>query len=782
MKSVAETANDSVSASARSGMRRIRLVVYGRVQGVGFRPAVYRAVTGAGCGGRVYNTPGGVSVEIEGPQRAVTRLTGHFADILPPRARVDEIVTEELDPAGEKEFHIDVSSTAGESLLPIPPDLAICSECAGEITDRRGRRRGYGFNTCTCCGPRFTIADGVPFDRRTSVMEDFPLCEKCLGEFGDPADRRFHAQTMSCPSCGPEAQFIPIARGRDKGVEFAPSAGDEAICAAAAALKAGRTVAIKGIGGFHLACNAADDAVIQRIRTLKGRPHKALAVMVRDLSTAARICRMEPGAGDMLRGEKAPIVLLEKKDTPLISGSVAPGLGRVGVMPAYTPLHRLLFEHPDTPEALVMTSCNRSEEPIAIDRETVRTDLSDMVDGILDHNRRIENRCDDSVAGMVGGAAVVFRRSRGYAPEPVMLPADSPPVFATGAMWKNAFTLTKGRRAFMSPHIGDVSDADNAAYFEAAYRKFSVLLGIEPEILACDMHPDYPTSVFARRMAQGRDLPLHRVQHHYAHVLSCLAEHRAQGPVIGVSMDGTGYGEDGHIWGGEILVAGLQGYSRRFHLKYAPMPGGERAVSEPYRMALSHLAGVFGADDAVAIMGRIAPGLPLEAVASLAWRREFSPLTSSCGRLFDAVASMLGIRHISTYEGQAACELEAVAAAGVKGGYEYGFEGDEIVFPGTIAGICEDIAAGADRCVISARFHNTIAGMIEESCLMLRESDGLDTVALSGGVMQNTYLLGRCLKRLRRHDFTVLVHGEVPPNDGGISLGQALYVNARHTS
>ncbi len=751
--------------------RRVRLLVRGRVQGVGFRPAVYRHMIRAGCGGHVRNTPEGVEIELEGDAKVVKHLVGHLSDILPPRSRCDEVGETELTPVGQERFIIAASRNPGNSLLPVPPDFSICPECSREIQERDGRRAGYAFNTCISCGPRFSIALDVPFDRERSAMESFPLCEECRSEFSDSADRRFHAQTMSCSKCGPELTFFKTGPGeRSTGGDVCY--GGQAISAAAGALKSGHTVAIKGVGGFNLACDASGDDVVSRIRKLKGRPHKPLAVMVGGISDVRRICQPNDSAEELLSSEKAPIVLFEKKDAACLSDSLAPGLNRLGVMLPYTPLHRLLMDHPETPQVLVMTSCNRSEEPIAIDSGDL-VELSDLVDYVLDSNRPICNRCDDSVAGVVGGAPVVFRRSRGYVPEPIMLSDETPPALAVGAMWKNTFTLRSGRRAYMSQHIGDVSDADNADYFEDTYKKFARLLRIQPELVICDKHPDYPSTVFARRLADEMDLPLLRVQHHYAHILSCLAQHGVMGPVIGVGMDGTGYGDDGKIWGGEFFTADFSGYERRYHLKYTPMPGGERAVSEPFRMGLAYLADAFNEEGAVRFMERAGRDLPLRQVCALLAKEEFSPLTSSCGRLFDAVAALLGVRQRCSYEGQAACELEAIADRSLNGEYPYLLRGGQIDFQEAILRITEDVESGENISAISARFHNTVSSAIVDTCVRMREEGAPDTVVLSGGVMQNVYLTERCIAGLQNRCFKVLTHSEVPPNDAGISLGQA---------
>ncbi len=772
------------TSRATAALRRVRLLVRGRVQGVGFRPTIWRALTKRGCAGLIRNTPEGVLIEVEGPPAAVAAVVGNFRDLIPPRARVDELRAEELEPTGQRGFCIEQSSSDGMSLLPIPPDLAVCDECLRELRDPTDRRGGYAFNTCTACGPRFTIARAVPFDRPTSAMDEFPLCARCRAEYGAPADRRFHAQTMSCPACGPKLSFTPIARTSPGEVlTGAPHArlgqgqGGEPLAAARAMLKAGGLVAIKGIGGFHLACDAGRQEVVEELRRRKQRPHKPLAVMVRDIETCRRICFTSAEEEALLASIQAPIVLLRKRPGAPVAEAVAPALCELGVMLPYTPLHAMLFDDPSLPPVLVMTSCNRSEEPIAVSAQAVVEGLSDIVDGVLSHERQITNRCDDSVVALFGGEPLPMRRSRGYAPEPVLLDRDGPSVFAAGAMWKNTFALTSGRRAFLSQHIGDVSDADNAAHFAQSFARFSELLRLEPTAVACDMHPDYPTTAFARELARRRGLPLLQVQHHHAHIASCLAEHGLAGPVIGVSMDGTGYGEDGAVWGGEFLVADLKRYERTCHLQYVPMPGGEQAVLEPDRMALAHLARALGPGEA---LRRLAPSLGEQACSTLLAvmeRPQFSPPTSSCGRLFDAVSALLGVPRRTagrvTYEGQAACELEAICDEGETDAYEFGYEDESIVVGPLLRGACADLDRGLSATRIAARFHNTIAAIIVETCRRIRAERVLSDVAMSGGVMQNRLLLARAVPALEREGFRVLLQRRVPPNDGGICLGQA---------
>ena len=751
--------------------RRVRLIVQGRVQGVGFRPTLYREVTARGCGGSIRNTPIGVEIELEGPAAAVDDIVENFRSLVPDRARVDNLLVRTDDPVGETEFCIENSSSAGKSLLPIPPDLATCPECRRELRDPADRRCGYAFNTCTCCGPRFTIARGVPFDRPTSAMDEFPLGAGCRNEYENPADRRFHAQTMSCPECGPTLQFVHLTRE--------VSGDGDPLALTRRCLRAGRIVALQGLGGFHLACDATRSDVIEKLRRRKQRPHKPLAIMVRDLQTCRQLACPTDDEERLLYSAEAPIVLLRKRtDSPLAS-NVAPHLAHIGVMLPYTPLHRLLLECDEMPAALVMTSCNRSDEPIATDVRTVREKLTDVADAVLWNDRPIENRCDDSLVACLDGEPLPMRRSRGYVPEPIILDAGGPSVFATGAMWKNTFALTTGRRAFLSQHIGDVSDADTARHFADTFHKFSDLLRLEPEVVACDLHPDYPTTRFARALAEERDLPLIQIQHHHAHLVSCLAENGREGPAIGVSMDGTGYGEDGCVWGGEFMVFDRAGYERKYHLAYVPMPGGEKAVIEPARMALSHLAEALGPEEALERAGSLVEDNRARALLNIREDRSFSPLTSSCGRLFDAVSAILGVRSEITYEGQAACELEAVCDPTEEESYEFEIGSDDIPVTPVIRAVCRDMDAGLPEPAIASRFHNTISDIIVQTCRTLRVDTGIGRVALSGGVMQNRTLLRRTIPALDADGFDVLLQTRVPPNDGGICLGQAAVALAR---
>jgi hydrogenase maturation protein HypF len=754
---------------AKEDRIRLRMVARGRVQGVGFRPTYLRVLTSLGCGGTISNTPEGVVLEVEGPPGTVQDFARDFRDHAPGRARVDELIVTQVAPLGQHECRILPSDPSGRSLLPIPPDLAVCSECRAELHDPACRRAGYPFNTCTDCGPRFSIARAVPFDRATSTMDDFPPCPECEGEFADRTDRRLHAQTLSCPACGPMLAFLTPA-----GAEL-----DRPLERTRRMLADGAILAIKGIGGFHLACDATNEQAVALLRKRKGRPARPFAVMLPDVEHCRAVCRVSDREAELLTSEQAPIVLLRMKPRCPVAPSVAPGLRDLGVMLPYTPLHLLLFDDPAVPSILVMTSCNMSEEPISITHEQVIAHLGGVADGVLTNDRRIVNRCDDSVVAVCGGFAFPMRRSRGYAPEPVMLDEGGPSILATGGMLKNAFAITSGRRVFLSQHIGDVSDADNAAYFAESVEAFLRLLRLEPEVVACDLHPDYPTTAYARELCEARGLPLVQVQQHHTHIASCLAENGERGPVVGVSWDGTGYGEDGAVWGGEFMVADRADYERRYHLGYVAMPGGEQAVHHPWRMAAAHLARWLGEDEACRRLAPAVGSREVDLALKAAQMAQFSPPTSSAGRLFDAVSALLGIRLSATYEGQAACELEARCAEGSTGLYEFGYDGKEITLRGVFGGICADLDAGAAVAEIAARFHSTMAAAIVETCGRLREETGLQTVALSGGVMQNRTLVAEAAAGLRGSGFRVLLHSLVPPNDGGLCLGQAACALAR---
>jgi len=750
-------------------LERVRITARGRVQGVGFRPTLYRALTARGCAGSIRNTPEGVVLEVEGPPSVLKDVVTNFRELAPARAEIVELQVQRVSPTGEQGFAIESSSSSGRSLLPIPPDLALCAECQVEVDTAGSRRHAYPFNTCTACGPRFSIARKVPFDRGTNAMDEFPPCKRCAREYADAADRRFHAQTISCPECGPRLSFLAEDGSRRA----------EPLRTACEMLVAGKIVAIKGIGGFHLACDATREEAVRELRRRKARPHKPFALMVRDMDTCRRMCDVDEFEAAVLCSPQAPIVLLRRRNDAPVCRSVAPDLNYLGMMVAYTPLHRMLWDAPRMPVALVMTSCNRADEPIATTEEHVLGRLGDIVDGVLTNDRPIENRCDDSVVATFRGRLLPVRRSRGYVPEPILLARGGPPVLATGAMWKNTFALTSGRRVFLSPHIGDVSDADNAEHFARSFEKFSELLRLEPEVVVCDMHPDYPTTAFAHKLAQERGLALMEVQHHHAHATSCMAENGCNDEVIAVSLDGTGYGADGAVWGGEFLVASMTGYRRVCHLEYVRMPGGEQAVRFPDRMAVAHLAHALGNEAALARMAPAMGRRQCELTLQVMEKHAFSPPTSSCGRLFDAVSALLGLRHEVTYDAQAACELETICSLDEKGRYGFAREGENLRVQEIFRGICRDMDKSTVPSVIAARFHNTVAAMVTETCSQLRDETGIRKVALSGGVMQNRYLVSRIVPALEKERFEVLLQSVVPANDAGICLGQAATALAR---
>ena len=755
-----------------------RVVVRGIVQGVGFRPFVYNLATRLGLRGAVRNSACGVEIDIEGTPEAVDGFLEALVPDAPPLAHIDDVRVDEAEPRGHRGFEIEPSRD-GDGFQPISPDVATCPACEREVLDPCDRRFRYPFTNCTHCGPRFTIIGAIPYDRPNTTMARFTMCPTCRTEYDDPADRRFHAQPNACPACGPRLALVD-----DRG---APLPGDP-LAETRRLLAAGRIVAIKGIGGFHLACDATDEAAIRRLRTRKGREAKPLALMVPDLAAAERLCVVSPAERTLLESPARPIVVLDERPGSGAASEVAPGLGRLGLMLPYTPLHRLLFAEAgggdghagSRPGPLVMTSGNRSEEPIATDNDDALARLGAIADAFLLHDRPIQTRCDDSVTRVVAGTELPLRRSRGYAPFPVRLPFETRPILACGAELKSTVCLTRGAYAFLSPHIGDLENYETYAAYSRMVDHLAALFRVRPEAVAHDLHPAYLSTRFARGLDPA--LPRIAVQHHHAHIAAGMAEHRLTGPVIGVAFDGTGYGADGAVWGGEFLIADYAGFERAAHLAYVPLPGGDLAVREPFRMALAHLAHAFGGWD---------PTLPPVAAATDEERRIIArqlergvnaPPTSSMGRLFDAVASLLGVRHRARYEAQAAIELETLAAPGEHEAYavELGAGEPAVIDPAPlICAIVRDLEAGAAVAVIAARFHATVAAMIRRACERLRARTGLERVVLSGGVFQNVTLLTGARRALADAGFEVFSHHAVPPNDGGIALGQAAVAHAR---
>jgi hydrogenase maturation protein HypF len=748
---------------------RTAVRVEGIVQGVGFRPFVYALATRLGLGGLVGNDVDGVFAEVEGAPVAVAEFLRALERQAPPLARVERVTATAMTPAGTESFAIVPSEPGGRRRALIAADTATCADCLRELTDPADRRFRYPFINCTNCGPRFTIVRDVPYDRPLTTMAGFPLCVRCAAEYHDPANRRFHAQPVCCPACGPRLALLDFTGKPVPG---------EALGAAALLLRQGAIVAVKGLGGYHLATDATSERAVAALRGRKHREDKPFAVMTADLAAARRLCLIDDGSAALLTSQARPIVLLPRLPDAAVAPSVAPGNRQLGVMLPYTPLHHLLLAAAGRP--LVLTSGNVSDEPIAYRDEDALDRLAGIADAFLVHDRAIHIRTDDSVARACGGRPMLIRRSRGYVPEPVTVRSASlrgfpRPVLACGAELKNTFCLAKEHHAFVSHHIGDLENAETLQSFIEGINHFSRLFDVSPQVVAHDLHPEYLSTKYALDL-DGVELV--GVQHHHAHIASCLADNGADGPVIGVAFDGTGYGTDGTIWGGEFLVADLAGFQRGGHLTPVPMPGGAAAIRQPWRMAAAYLDYLDGAGSDVAGLGVARRNAARwDAIVSMARRQVNAPLTSSAGRLFDAVAAILGVRDEISYEGQAAIELEQLAdpseagayRAAIAGGDPFNASGAEL-----IGAAVEDLTAAVPGEIIAARFHNGLATLILDACVLLREQHGLSTVALSGGVFQNLLLLGGTVTRLEEHGFTVLTHSRVPCNDGGISLGQAV--------
>ncbi len=759
---------------------RAQVVVRGIVQGVGFRPFVYRLAQEHQLSGWVLNSTQGVVIEVEGPRQRIDGFIAELRASPPPQAVIERVETSLLPPVGYSSFIVEASREGNEFVL-ISPDICICADCLDELWNPQDRRWAYPFINCTNCGPRFTIISDIPYDRPKTTMSAFTMCPHCDEEYHNPADRRFHAQPNACSLCGPH---LELATNGARPPE-APLDG-EPIEVARRLLAEGAIVAVKGLGGFHLACDATNAEAVATLRERKQRVDKPFAVMSLDVDTVRRYCQVSEGEAQLLESPARPIVLLRRKQGSPIAAQVAPANNNLGVMLPYTPLHYLMLGDGATPAplALVMTSGNMAEEPIAIGNQEALERLSPLADYFLLHDRDIYVRCDDSVTRLFRGREAMLRRSRGYAPFPVRLDLELKEILACGAELKNTFCLTKGTYAFLSQHIGDMENYETLASYQASVEHFQKLFRVNPQAVAYDLHPDYLATRYALELAEAEGLRRVPVQHHHAHVVSCMAENGVSEEVIGVAFDGTGYGTDGHIWGGEFLLADCRRFRRLGHLKYVPLPGGEAAIRRPYRMAVSHLLSAFGEEalDLPLELWAQIEATELALVHRMMAAKVNSPLTSSCGRLFDAVSALLGVRGVVNYEGQAAIEMEMLAAAGVDEVYDWSRPSSYpiIIDPAPVLrGVVSDLRRGVDVAVISARFHNTIAEIIVGVSQAARERTGINRVALSGGVFQNIYLLGRTLDRLESQGFEALIHHQVPTNDGGIALGQAVIANAR---
>jgi hydrogenase maturation protein HypF len=759
-----------VTAPAAGAVRR-RVLVSGTVQGVGFRPFVHRLAAELALAGFVGNTANGVLIEVEGPPEDVDRFCGRLASEPPPLATVTGVGVEDLSPTGTDAAFTIRPTDRSLGRTDLPPDTATCADCLRELADPADRRHRHPFVTCTHCGPRFTIATGLPYDRAVTTMAGFPMCASCAREYGDPGDRRFHAQPVACPGCGPRLRLLPAA-----GSEVRPARDAEALATARALLAAGRIVAVKGLGGYHLACDATDERAVRTLRTRKARGAKPFAVMCADLDTVRRIALLSPPEEAALTGARRPIVLLRPRGGPAGPASgVRPGSPHLGVMLPYSPVHTLLFGlpgDPPGPRILVMTSGNRSGEPIVTDDAEALARLAGLADAWLAHDRPIASPCDDSLLRVrPDGTEQVLRRSRGYVPRPVRLPVPVRPALAVGGDLKNALCLGEGDRAWFGPHIGDMGDLATLEAARRADTRLRCLTGVSPEVVAADRHPGYHSARWAARLA-GHTPTL--VQHHHAHIASAMAEHGLDGtvPVIGVAFDGTGYGDDGTVWGGEILLAGYTGFRRYAHLSPAPLPGGDAGVANPYRLALARLwaAGLPWDADLPCVAACV------EGERALLDRQLAAGLacvpTSSMGRLFDAVASLVGVCHRAGYEAQAAVELQAVAATAWDADTAaYAFTAELDPAP-VLGALVSDLRRGTPAPVLAARFHRAVARAVAGICRRARRDTGLATVALTGGVFANALLEEECARLLTGDGFAVLRHGEVPPNDGGLALGQ----------
>lgn len=748
---------------------RRRIEVSGIVQGVGFRPYVFRLATEHSLAGSIRNTSAGVTIELEGPASAVEEFLARLPKEAPPLSRITAIEVHDLPCGREKGFAILESGREETARTLISPDVAICGDCLRELLDPSNRRYLYPFINCTNCGPRFTIVRNIPYDRPFTSMAAFRMCAECQAEYDDPGNRRFHAQPNACWNCGPKLELW------DRDGKIVPN--ENAIAKAVALIREGKIVAIKGLGGFHLAADATNAAAVELLRTRKHRIEKPFAVMVPDVTTAEELCVVNDVDRGALEGAARPIVLLRRKRESGIAEQVAPRNRDLGLFLPYAPLHHLIFTTGGF-RALVMTSANLGEEPIAIDNQEAVERLHDLADFLLVHNRDILWRCDDSVVLPAAGRTRQMRRSRGYVPVPVFLGEDVPPILAVGGELKNTVCLAKGRHAFLSQHIGDLENLEAYRFFEDVIGHLERILEIEPHIIAHDLHPDYLSTKWA--LAQ-KGLAIVGVQHHHAHIASCMAENHLEGRVMGFSLDGTGYGTDGHIWGGEVLVADYIHFERAAHFNYVAMPGGAKAIQEPWRMAIAYLAHHFGSEFVKLPVPfvRDLNKRDVDTILQMIERRVNSPLTSSCGRLFDAVAALIGLRARVNYEGQAAIELEAAIRdsedaraypldlkdAGGKWIIETRPLFDELL---------RDLEAEVPACTISRRFHNGMVETFARLAKALNEQYGLDRVCFSGGTFQNLFLFENLKARLESLGLRVFTHSEVPSGDGGLSLGQVL--------
>jgi len=790
-----------MARAAKQFPKSASISVRGIVQGVGFRPFVYGLAVRHDLKGFVYNTSEDVKIEVEGSANAIKLFEQELKAKAPPLAYIEKVTIKYQPVRGYGKFEIRSSQAQTGKYQLISPDVATCHPCLGELLNPADRRYRYPFTNCTNCGPRFTIIEDMPYDRAKTTMRYFKMCPECQAEYDNPLDRRFHAQPNACPKCGPHVELV------DGGGKLVTK--KDPIRAASRLLREGKIMAVKGLGGFLLACDATNEDAVKLLRQRKGRPSKPLAVMVATLDEAKRHCYVSPEEEKLLTSPQSPIVLMRWREDSSVCREVAPNLRFLGVMLPYTPLHHILLR--DTGCPLVMTSGNLSEEPIARDNDEALRRLSGITDYFLVHNRDIYSRYDDSVAMVERDTRQLLRRARSYAPYPIRLPFEARQVLACGAEDKNTFCLTRDNCAFVSQHIGDMENMETLEHFQKTISLYKGLFHIDPETVAYDLHPDYLSTKYAQELGRS-GAKLVPVQHHHAHIASCLADNGVEGPVIGVALDGTGMGTDGNIWGGEFLVADYRGFRRAGHLEYLPLPGGAAAIKRPYRIAIGYILTLLGEDalnTVIASPDKIGTkqsqgtslvevsGAEIEIIKRQIERKINSPLNSSMGRLFDAISALSGIRGEIDYEGQAAIELEMAAypvvartpsakaldegLSDVGETYPYRIVEDGgtriVLLKDLLSAVLEDLHQDISTAKISVRFHNTIARMMNEMCRFIATETDITRVALSGGVFQNRLLLRKTVRLLEDSGFQVLTHKQVPCNDGGVSLGQAVIAN-----
>ena len=750
-----------------------RLLIKGVVQGVGFRPFVYNLALTMGIKGSVLNSGEGLVIEAEGEEQNVRNFLKELKENTPRLAKISNYQEIELPPCGYKSFEILKSAPGNDKEALIPPDVAACPECIKEIFDPQDRHYQYPFTNCTNCGPRFTVINEVPYDRPKTSMAVFKMCDECAREYSDPVDRRFHAQPIACPKCGPRVEVVDR-----QGVKIDGPKGWLELCWDI--LKEGKILALKGLGGFHLICNAKNTEAVKVLRRRKGRDAKPFAVMGRDLETVQRYCLTTQREAELLSSPQAPIVILRKKISCMLPGELAPGLKTLGFMLPYTPLHHLLLNGPF--DVLVMTSGNYSSLPLVKENSRAFSELHEIADFFLAHDREIVNRCDDSLVRVIDGEEQIYRRSRGYVPGylSVRRGSKAPVILGVGGEMKNSFCLLKKEQAFMSQYIGEIDSVEGEENLFASLSNFQKLIGVNPEIVAYDSHPGYHSAQVALKIYAPA---YEQIQHHHAHLASCMADNEMENEeVIGIILDGTGYGPDGNLWGFEAMTGNYSGFKRRYHLAYVPLPGGEMAIRQPWRTAVAYLI-TFLQERGKKYAAILFKDKKVDIIEKMVVKGFNSPLSSGCGRLFDAVSALTGICLENTYEGQAAIELGEVALQPEEGIYfqPYSYEiSDGIVFPGSMMEeILKDKFSGVPAEIISTKFHQTMVYIICELTERTAAITGLKKVVLSGGTWQNSYLLQAVKRVLKTRGYQVLTHSQAPANDGGIALGQVMIANWR---